>query len=229
MALNVGRTLWNPCGGPSHPYDPYPGIPCMPCAHDLKVVRDGEKLVSAEIGGVVLAVERSAPKGFSSAQLVLRKGARTYLSLAATISHPANSIKMETADDEIRLSYEIKIERGSTRSHIAGTTNDDGFSGVLDLETGRSPFNLGFDCWWSDATKRQLAPFARLLADEYFAVEKQLQQPPPIPAEGPIGRALCWGLGGAAAAIACAGTFGLGCIGGAFIAGAAASLCAEGA
>jgi hypothetical protein len=41
------------------------------------------------------------------------------------------------------------------------------------------------------------------------------------------GRAACWGFGGVGAAAVCAGGFGVGCALGAFIFGAAASVCSE--
>lgn len=198
----------------------------MTWGHDIKVIRDNGQFISAETPTTILTLERSAPKGSSSAVVTLRQGAQTHLTVAGVISPTNKSIKLDLADDENHLAFEAKFLDGKVQ--LNGSANNNEFGGVFDSR-GPSPFNLNFEDWLSDTTKVRLMPFAAVLTEEYLNFAKKLQDADPeaLSMDPGTGRALCWGLGALGGGMACAGTFGIGCAAGAFLCGYLASKCSD--
>jgi len=159
-----------------------------------------------------------------------------YLTLTASVSVELEQASFRAEGEGVQMQWTMDFsEYDSThKASVSGRINSEEVSGTFDPRTNKATVALGLDYWLPEDSVRRLAYFTPTFEEVrafYQAQGKPFEEIVNRTIQhsiwGTLGRAACWGIAGAGAAMACGATAGAGCVVAAGLWGAAASICSD--
>lgn len=214
-----------------------------PPSGQLEVERDRDgRIVSAAASGArgaslaLVVLRRTNDAGAAECRAEIRGQRESLVNAVASIDPLAEKAACEIEAGQSRVSWAADLS-DYEESHLAlitGEINGFGIAGVIDLRSGASSIRLRLEDWLEPAAVAQLSRFAPVFREmdlgareEGAEFEDAIRHTIYNSRWRTIGRAACWGLGGAGAGACCLAVPGIGCLVALGLFGFASSICSD--